>query len=77
MGGVSGGEGGGGRAHGGAAASTSQFEEKGGQRNSTPWGLTALSQVPLRLLGDVEAGVSGSDADEPLSGRRGGGGVRG
>lgn len=30
----------------------------------------------LWLLRDVEAGVSGSDADEPLSWRCGGGGVR-
>lgn len=31
--------------------------------------LESLSQVPLWLLRDVKAGVSGSDADEPLGWR--------
>lgn len=39
--------------------------------------LESLSQVPLWLLRDVKAGISGSDADEPLGWRRGRGGVGG
>lgn len=39
--------------------------------------LESLSQVPLWLLRDVKAGISGSNTDEPLGWRRGRGGVGG
>lgn len=39
--------------------------------------LKSLSQVPLWLLRDVKAGVSGSNTDEPLSWRCGGSRVGG